>query len=125
MVMFAGDGGQVSMTDQKGKVSKKRMDELKSTYISAEDVVRGSDEEARAMMAVHSAVDLLYAMMTSTDNCDKVFKESKDKCFGGDLEFWSMLKVNRPKPEINPKWRNNCSKLRNNHENSKLLQKTE
>ena len=33
--------------------------------------------------------------------------------------------VKRPNPENNPKWRNICSKLRNNHENTKLLQKKE
>ena len=29
--------------------------------------------------------------------------------------------VKHPNPEINTKWRNICSKLRNNHENSKQL----
>ena len=40
-----------------------------------------------------------------------------------DPKLDSDYKVNHPTPEINPKWRNICSKLRNNHENSELLQK--
>ena len=35
----------------------------------------------------------------------------------------NLNQVKRPNPEINPKWRNICSKLRNKHENNEILQK--
>ena len=49
------------------------------------------------------------------------------KCIGAmeDYRKQMALEVKHPKLEINAKWRNICSKLRNNDENRKLLQKKE
>ncbi len=41
------------------------------------------------------------------------------------LRKYQVGEVKHPNPEINPKWRNICSKWRNNHENIELLQKKE
>ena len=43
-------------------------------------------------------------------------------CIAGTLAHGAK-KVKHPKLEKNPKWRNILSKLRNNYENSTLLQK--
>jgi hypothetical protein len=65
---------------------------------------------------------LVLMLLNSMANQGSIFHWARDHRVH---HLYSDSEVKHPNPEINTKWRNNCSKLRNNHENMELLQKKE